>query len=617
MLKTMLWTKVKSILIDLECPILVFPVLVVMIVAITFLFPYGHCGAWQWWLAVILTIALSFYRAKEWCKGVMVSIAFLLVLVAFWIFGCVILFGGYRDALAYHMPAIRLMTEGWNPVWQSTLESISDFSGFSSDYVNAYHMISMPKVVWYFDAAAYYFFNNPYNLLFPLAPFLLIAVMYVLLDVFRNVGAGARLVVAAIAVWSIPDIIYGVDAVVALSALGLLMLLYDNIRAGRWSWLRLIVFTFWMATAKQTGLLHCCVFWCVFVCVNILKKQWTCAKNAFILGSIVLMLFTVASVSPYLSSYINYGHPLYPKYSFNEERFPTINLTGDFLIRNDDAATMGHLGSYVNAFVSAKVAQYYYQLKTGKEEFKPWVVVWDQIGCGGTGAPTKMWFRVFFLGLVLMLLIYGGIEGRFIAISVILGTLAMPTEMIGYIRYTPWAVGAVIFCVPLFYRTKLCHWFSKFKVPLVILVLTFFLSIPLIHLSYYVDDAYMVSELLEMASPKFIIHADVGPGSRIVDGVASYRAMLGNVILLKKQSSWLVSSEILMPQEDISLDEKTFYRFPSNGFIASVDGNAVPYSEHEKLFHMSREERLMRTPLFVVKTLFVTLPKSIWEVVCG
>ena len=611
--KESLW-KAKSILVDLECPILVFPVLVVMIVAITFLFPSGHCGAWQWWLGVTLTIALCFYRSMTWRRRVAVLLAFLLVLATIYVFGRLVLLGGCRDAIACHYPAIRLMADGWNPVWQNTFLGISESCNISADYMSAYHIIAMPKSVWYFDAAASFFFHNEYNLLFPIVPFLLLCIIYTLIDVFRELSMYGRLLVVAIFLWANQDAPYVVDVIVAISALGLLAVLYDNLKTGRWNPLRLLIFTFWMVAAKPSGLLHGFVFWCVFIMVSIIRKNWKCIRSILAVGGITVTLFAIVSVSPYLSSYLNFGSPFYPRYSGDEQKYPTCNISGDFLIRNDDAAAMGHIGAYVNAFISSYAARLYYRSKTGNKAFKPYALVWEQSGAGHTGAPTKLWYRVCFVSLVMILLWLGGTGGRFVAISVVLGTLSLPTEMIGYVRYTPWALGTAIFCVPLLYSNIGAFRCPKCERALVFVALMCLIPLPLLHFYYYADDAYAVNTLEKSSTPKSVVQADCGPGAKVSD---CNRKLIGNLLFLKRHTNMLKSSEIIDVEGGISLGENTFYRFPSNGFAVSADCNVLAYSEHERLFSLPRGERLKRTPLFVIKTLLVTLPKNVVAVLFG
>lgn len=57
-MKKMMKDGVFKLMDDVELPILAFPVVVVMVVAVTFLFPFGRCGLWQWWVPVAAMFAL-------------------------------------------------------------------------------------------------------------------------------------------------------------------------------------------------------------------------------------------------------------------------------------------------------------------------------------------------------------------------------------------------------------------------------------------------------------------------------------------------------------------------------------------------------------------------------
>lgn len=108
----------------LEGPLLVFPVLVIEIVAATFLFPGGRCGAWQWWLAVAGTVAWAYGRAGNRRSGIAAAGGFLAVLGLLWLLSNATVVEARYDMLRCHVPAVRLLIGGWNPVWGGTPEGI-------------------------------------------------------------------------------------------------------------------------------------------------------------------------------------------------------------------------------------------------------------------------------------------------------------------------------------------------------------------------------------------------------------------------------------------------------------------------------------------------------------
>ena len=148
------WTDLRLSFSGLELSLLVFPVMVVTIVATTFLFPSGRCSAWQWWVAVMGTVPLCFMGTRSCRRGSIAVGCFLFLLGFVWILAHVTVAPTAYDTRAYHHPAIRMMIEGWNPVWQGTFEGIQEATGISRHEMRAYHVLAMPKGVWYFCAAA-------------------------------------------------------------------------------------------------------------------------------------------------------------------------------------------------------------------------------------------------------------------------------------------------------------------------------------------------------------------------------------------------------------------------------------------------------------------------------
>ena len=611
-----MWTRIKPILVDLELPILVFPVLVVMIVATTFLFPAGRCGAWQWWLAVAFTSALCFYKAKDWRRGFAVSGSFILALGCLWMTTKITITSGWDDTLRYHQPAIRMMIDGWNPVWQGTFEGIEKSVGISPDWMNAYHVISMPRGVWYFCASAFFFTKATYNLLFPLFPILFISVTYVVCRVFKNLGWVYKSAIALLILGLIPSHGSIVDTTVALGAIGLLLSMYYYLKNGRWSWLYLIIFTFWMAISKQTALLHCCVFWTVFVAINILRKDWKSLRNVSVVGCIAFSLFAVASVSPYFSAYKNFGHPLYPRYSGNEEKYPPKNITADFFVRNEDAAAMGHLGAYINAFVSRNLAHKYYKIKLDKPDFLPISQTWWQSNRNHAteGTPTYLHYRIEFCLALVILLVWGSLGARFVALAVVAGTLAMPTEMIGYTRYTPWALFVCALCIPVAVESRrlLAVKYAVFGMALLMLIPS--VSKELLDAAIFVDNSYALRRILSKEPPKVLLADYKG------DFGASETHLLANLILAKKHNPRLANTAILAyPFDGVDLSDTQRYKpFFNHSCKVMEDCDLLKFSAHRRLLEIpDRKKRLLSYPLFVGKTFFVTLPKSIWEVVNG
>ena len=117
-------------------------------------------------------------------------------------------------------------------------------------------------------------------------------------------------------------------------------------KCGLWQW--------WLSTALTLALIvrqkmpwrHCFAFWVLFVVFSLVKtRNFIIIKKSLSSGAVISAVFLIMSVSPYLTVYLEYGHPLYPVYTCDEKRFPPYNMTLDFLFRNDDAASMGRVGA--------------------------------------------------------------------------------------------------------------------------------------------------------------------------------------------------------------------------------------------------------------------------------
>ena len=112
-----------------ERQILLFPVLVVLIVSVTFLFG-GRCAAWHWWLSVlaVLTIPFTCSSCMSW-DAVKSDCFFMMFLIIVWILSNVFIATGGHDQNIYHFPAIRMLSLGWNPVYSATPEALSSAPG--------------------------------------------------------------------------------------------------------------------------------------------------------------------------------------------------------------------------------------------------------------------------------------------------------------------------------------------------------------------------------------------------------------------------------------------------------------------------------------------------------
>ena len=425
--------------------LLVFPVLVVVLAFASFAFG-GHCAAWQWWLAAAIAIAAGFWRrtAQEGIRSGLVFIAWMAVV---WV-GCGVVAGAaWTDEVTYHYPAVRMLAGGWNPLRVCTPDAVLAVAGLSQGECWIDHIVFMPKIVWVFDAEAWFFTRDVFN---PLAPILWFLFPAVVARIWRSMD-GAHFVWKLLAVpilyCVVPNAAYTVDSVVALSAVGLFLSFEEVLSRRGFDPLSMVVFSFWMMGAKTPAFLHGGFFWTVFLAFVLWKRREELKRLLFVVGAIAAIL-VLANSTPYLTSIRDYGHPFYPKYSFDEKRFPVRDLTHDFITeRNEDASQMGYCGHYVNAFISPSLARAWYRWLLDRPDFMPYsrnYTHYPSEVCDGS-SPTRRSMRCLFWLSIARLLFGARKSWRVPALSVLLCIGAAPTPLLGYVRYSPWWLAPGLF----------------------------------------------------------------------------------------------------------------------------------------------------------------------------
>ena len=434
--------------------LLVFPLSVVVLAFASFVFG-GHCAAWQWWLAVAIALASGFWRRSA-RDGVRSGLFFIAWLLLFWI-GCGVFMGAaWWDEVTYHYPGVRMLADGWNPLWDSTPEAALKAVGLCRDDLWIDHVVFMPKIVWTFDAVAWFFTRDVLNPLSPILWFLFPAVVGRIWRSLPGVHFAWRLLAVPVLYCIVPNAAYAVDSVVALSAIGL-FLSFEEILSGRgFDLTSLIAYSFWMLGAKTPGLLHGGFFWIVFLVAVMWKRRGDFKRLLCAIVPIVLLL-ALANSSPYLTSIRNYGHPFYPKYSFDEKRFPIRDLTFDFLTRrNEDAAKMGYFGLYVNAFISPQLAHAWYRWRLNRPDCMPYSRNYTHYphDAPDGASPTRRSMRCLCWLSMAWLLRGAGKAWRIPALSVLLCMGAAPAPMLGYLRYIPWWLSPALFAYIDFARRR-------------------------------------------------------------------------------------------------------------------------------------------------------------------
>lgn len=424
-----------------------FPVGVTVLCAATFLFG-GRCAAWQWWSALAVALGVEMFRRRNaWRQGLAGCALFLGVLVGIWLAaGVVLTVSLYIDNLSYHLPAIRLLTAGWNPVFQATPETIPGGGTPEAWGLRVWHTLAMPKGPWFFSAAAWFCFREPFALFWPLLALVFLSSACSLWCFFGERPLWIRIVALVALGVTVPGGVSDlVDGVVMLSAVGLLAEMGEALRTGRCRFGAMVPHAFWMMCSKQTSLLSCALFLALFGAFWLWQRRaaWRQALGQLTLLALALGgLWAVVSVSPYGTAWYHYGHPLYPRFSCDETRFPVRNFVGDFGNMNPDARAMGHVGRLVNAYVSEGLAAAWYRWRLGQETFAPRQQTWFQGGAYGreSGSPTRQRLRIILLASVAVVLLLGARHERSLLVLPLCALAAVPSEMVGFMRYEPWHI---------------------------------------------------------------------------------------------------------------------------------------------------------------------------------
>ena len=427
----------------LERQILAFPVLVVLLACVSFFFG-GHCAAWQWWSAVAIVLILPWFT-RDSRVALVADGAFVLLLIILWCVAPMVYDATLNtDYPRYHLPQIRLLIYGWNPISDPTADTISQTLGLRYEDMSYMHVAFVAKTAAIFSAVAYHFTGDATALTYPLVLFLFVGVGISMLRLVRSInptcGWCSLLFAGMVYFWHrVPSHLY-VDATLMLSAAGLLLTMWHSIRVQQIGWLRLSVFTFWMMNIKLPGCAAAFVFWLVFAGIVLWRERnffWRYMSRFAITGCVLVVLMCIASYSPYITSWRDYGHPLYPFKTADQDKYPQHNLTGDFKVGNADYKQMGYWGEFFNAYLSPRLVRSYYNLKLNRDDFAPHKYAWDgSYEDTDVRAPLSVKER-FVLWIVFAVLLMFS-ETRFLAVMYAISFFVVPREFFGFTRYQPW-----------------------------------------------------------------------------------------------------------------------------------------------------------------------------------
>lgn len=440
-----------------ERGLLAFPLLVVLLVTAVFVCG-GVVSGWQAPVCLLMTLAfMLLQRQYAWkCRlgGAGLFIAFLCLV---WVLlGCFAI--GGRDHMAYHYPKIFLMLKGWNPFYMNTIEDLVRITGMPAEIMRIWHLISVVNTMHIFNAAVGFFVYSPFNPHACFLFFVMVPACFALWRVMRLMRwtPVARVVTLTLIICGIdlPQSGFGsrvpLDYSVYFICLAMLASMV-RILKGDNCYGELFVFSLWMMSLKQSALLACFSFWVCFSILLLWQRRRVIGHTLGILSGmgVGLVFFTVWICStPYISSWRTYGHPLYPAYTSDAEAFPVHDITADFKDRNVDAKSMGHFGHICNAFVSPYLTQKYYAWRLGKKDFRPSCRTWSQYQkIKEPSTPLPSVFRICYLLAFCFILLCGHRDERIFITLLMISLMVVPTQYIGFRRYTPWIEALPFFAI--------------------------------------------------------------------------------------------------------------------------------------------------------------------------
>ena len=335
------------------------------------------------------------------------------------------------DAEQYHTPMQLLLRNGWNPIFDSTLEklgAIADRTAFSD-----YHTVFLPKTValcgalvarstglWIADSFLGY-----------ILLFVLLKTSFVFAKqqwtchwsgcLLFSLALSLNLKLTLLMEGRVDYHMYS-----ALMTAILSLVLYLQ-RHRMHDFVLAIIATAICGTTKSTGLVNCVFLWLFFGIYSWKRKETY--------GGILAVTLLVAwiGMSPLITSWIQYGSPVYPSMTF-DPKIALVDITNDFRA-NADGEKMGRLARFVYAWISPTLAAKACALYYRQESFNPVFHVVRGVG-GLKGLNCLLCFSFILLMLAKKNLV------TYSCFFIVLTLVLFPLKYIGYSRYFPqaWAI---------------------------------------------------------------------------------------------------------------------------------------------------------------------------------
>ncbi len=329
------------------------------------------------------------------------------------------------DAISYHYPMQRFLIEGWNPVFQSSIEKFRAIPAEGS--FSLYHTLFLPKVsalCGALIACTTGLFSGDAFL-----GYTLIFALWVVSSRFANhewnCSRFASCAFAAMVTFSskITSFLAGQVDYTAYAALVIGIFAFLTWRKSE-KLCDLILSALGLSfamLAKSTGMTCGCMA-IVIGCI-LTRKNPTFYRVLFVMAIFIL----IVGASPLLTAWIQYGSPFYPSITF-DPHVQVVDITSDF-VGNADGESMGYLSRVVYAWFSKTLAVKGCALWHGKPDFAPEFYV-----CGGVGG-FGVWFCLLMFASLVALAFSRKNEVFYLALFIFFSANFAPLKYIGYSRY--------------------------------------------------------------------------------------------------------------------------------------------------------------------------------------
>lgn len=352
------------------------------------------------------------------------------------------------DALAYHFPTQDLLINGWNPVFDSSLERFDKVVGGLG--LSRYHTLFLPKVnalCGALVALALNIYSGDAFLNYVLL-ICLFSITYRFAIVYWNLRSSYALMFAVICTFSTKVTSFLAGQVDYVAYASLCIAIFSTalwLRGFKLHELVLLVMSLIICMlSKSTGLV------CGGLLLSIILVFAWRRQSVWVATACVGIAVLIIGASPLLTAWIQYGSPVYPNMTFDPTVMP-VDITSDFT-SNADGDRMGYLARISYAWLSPCLTEKICSIVYNKPDFHPEFYV-----CGGVRG-LGMWFNVL---LIISLLAFAFSRKNIVlaiaAFVFLTGNLA-PIKYIGYNRYFPqmWIIPALgifnILAVPKEYR---------------------------------------------------------------------------------------------------------------------------------------------------------------------